>query len=59
MTERSPWTILHHDGAEWMVRHMENACWLVRLPERDTYLLQGDNVPAWTREQPRQMEMLG
>lgn len=59
MTAPSPWTIIEHDGTEWMVRHQEDACWLMRMPDREVYLLHGDNVPTWTREQLRQMEMLG
>jgi hypothetical protein len=61
MSEKSPWTIVQHDGAEWMVRAMQSSFWLVRLPERQTFMFEGDQVPAWAKvaTEPKQMELVG
>lgn len=43
----SPWRFLDRDGVRWMVRSDRNACWMVRLPDREVFLFEPCEAPAW------------
>lgn len=45
----SPWRRVEHGGEAYLVREQNGAVWACRLSDREVWLWEGDEAPAWTR----------